>query len=93
MDADSKKVTLSIHLSHKDEGIKELFWEQFLEFKFLFHSTLEEEWSWENPTIWISTNGNIFDKNQWQDMFSFLKTRLLKFDEFWTDAQEIFKSL
>lgn len=93
MDADSKKTSITIELLHKDDGIKELYWEQFLEFKNLFHTTLKEDWIWEDSSISITANGNIFDKNQWQDMFAFLKTRLLKFDEFWADAQEMFKSL
>ena len=101
--ADNKTVSISINLNHKDEGIRSLYWEQFEEFKLLFHSTMEEEWSWkksiydgfgiEYSTIGLSTNGNIFDKNQWQDMFAFLKPRLIKLDEFWSDAKDVFNAL
>lgn len=103
MHADNKQVQIGIFLSHKDDGIRELFYEQFLEFRSLFTSILEEEWHWENiaydeygashSRIYTSTNGNIFDKQQWPDMFAFLKPRLIKLDEFWVDAVEIFKKL
>ena len=96
-------VSISINLLHKDAGIRDLYWEQFIEFKSLFHATMEEEWIWHNKiyddygkeysAIQLSTEGNIFDQDQWQNMFAFLKPRLLKLDEFWTDAKEIFKSL
>lgn len=102
-DASKKEISISIQLHHDDVGIRELYWEQFLEFKSLFHSIVEEEWDWNDiayneydepySSISISSKGNIFDKDQWQDMFAFLKARLLKLDEFWSDAQEIFKSL
>lgn len=101
--ADKKTLSISIQLKHKDEGIRKLYVEQFEEFKSLFHSTLEEEWIWDESnfdefgkefsSISISTTGNVFDKNQWQDMFAFLKTRLIKLDEFWDNAKEMFKSL
>ena len=103
LDADNKQATISIQLLHKDEGIRSLYYEQFLEFKTLFHAILEEEWIWEesafdnhgkeHASIYIATNGNIFDKDQWQEMFAFLKNRLIKLDEFWSDAIDIFKSL
>lgn len=103
MNANGKKVSIGIYIQHKDAGIRALFFEQFLEFKSLLHTILEEEWEWHSQcadehgkstaSITVSANANIFDKNQWQDMFLFLKTRLIRLDEFWDDAKEIFKSL
>lgn len=102
-DATNKKVSVSIELHHLDDGIRELYWEQFLEFKSLLHSILEEEWIWAPnqfdvfgkayAKIYIETMGNIYNQNEWQNMFAFLKPRLLKLDEFWVDAKEILKSL
>jgi len=101
--ASKKEVSISIELHHPDESIRELYWEQFLEFKSLFHSIMGEEWIWDDKifddydksysSIHISTKGNIFNNEQWQDMFAFLKPRLIKLDEFWSDAQDVFKSL
>ena len=78
MDADNKNVSIAIQLVHKDDGIRELYWEQFLEFKSLFHSTMGEEWIWDTAitneygidysSISITTKGNIFDKDQWQEI-------------------------
>jgi len=103
LEADNKSVTISIDILHNDAGLREIYFEQFEEFKMLFHTILEENWYWNKEmynqrgmsysSIYMSQSGNIFDQNQWQEMFAFLKHRLLKLDEFWSDAKEIFKSL
>ena len=103
MDATTKTVSIAIQFKHKDEGIRALYWEQLEEFKTLFHSTMDEEWIWDDSlfdkygssysSVSIENKGNIYDKDQWQDMFAFLKVRLIKLDEFWDDAKEMFKSL
>lgn len=103
MEASNKQVSISIKLDHKDEGIRDLYYEQFIEFKTLLHTILEEEWEWnrvaydlysrECSSISIAEKGNIFDKDQWQDMFAFLKQRMIRLDAFWDDAKEIFKAL
>ena len=102
-DADKKSTSIAIQLKHKDDGIRALYWEQFLEFKTLFQSIMEEEWIWDDnlidkfgssySSISIRIDGNIFDQDKWQNMFAFLKPRLIKLDEFWDDGQEMFKSL
>ena len=101
--ASNKEVYVGIQLTHSDDGIRELYWEQFEEFKTLFHSVLEEKWHWDSmkfdefgkpySDIYTRQKGNVFDKNQWPEMFQFLKSRLLKLDEFWCDAKDVFKSL
>lgn len=103
MNADGKTTRIAIVIKMKDDGLRSLFYEQFLEFKFLFHSAMDEEWIWDEhfidyqqttiSTIYLETEGNIYSKNAWGDMFSFLKTRLIAFDEFWSDAKDIFKDL
>lgn len=102
-DANKKLVSISIQLHHADDGIRELYWEQLGEFKSLFHSIVEEEWIWEDTiyddygkpysSVHTFNEGNIFNQDQWQDMFEFLKPRLLKLDKFWSDAKDIFITL
>lgn len=104
MDAVKKDISIAIELHHPDEGIRELFYEQFLELKTYFHSVMEEEWIWnKNYTleagksisrIYQTKHGfTIFDQNQWPEIFQFLKPRIIKLDEFWSDAKYSFDAL
>src|SRR4028119_2333522 len=47
MQADNRKASIGIELTYPDAGVRELFFEQFLELKALLHETLGEEWIWE----------------------------------------------
>lgn len=104
MDVSSKSASISIHLSHKDEGIRDLYYEQFEEFKFLLETALNETWAWTKNTtdssgkpissIYTELNGvNIFNEDDWPSIFAFLKTRIIALDSFWNDAKDIFKDL
>ena len=104
MDIDNKKASVAIEISHTDAGIRALFFEQFREFKFLLEQTMEEKWVWDNnyfnelgqprARIYMELKEkSIFDETNWQDLFTFFKQRIIAFDEFWGDAQDIFKDL
>lgn len=103
MDANGKTTRIAIIIKMKDAGLQALFYEQFLEFKLLLHAEMEEEWTWQEHfidsnnntvcSIHMETKGNIYSKDAWGDMFGFLKTRLIAFDVFWSDAKDIFKDL
>src|SRR5215207_11532687 len=47
MEAGSEKATVSIELSHRDDAIRQLFFEQFLQLKPLFEASLGEVWKWD----------------------------------------------
>lgn len=104
MHADKKTANIGIVIAHPDEGIQELFYEQFLEFQMMLHDLLGEKWDWELHTqdefsrtiskISISLNGvNIFNKKDWPELIAFLKPRLLLLDEFWYDVRDSFDAL
>ncbi|MBS1689482.1 MAG: DUF4268 domain-containing protein [Bacteroidetes bacterium] len=104
MDADNNTATISILLSHSDEGIQQLYFEQFLQLKRILDDTLQEEWTWEAPTaneygkpisrIYKPLTGvNIYKKEDWPALISFFKQRLLLLDEFWSSAKYAFESL
>jgi hypothetical protein len=104
LNADGKKASVSIELSHPDIEIQELFYEQFLELKMLLHTILNEEWEWNlhipdemgkiisNIKKEISPV-NIYKQEEWPELISFLKPRIIALDEFWTDAKYSFESL
>jgi hypothetical protein len=104
MQADTRQASIGIELMHPDAGIRELFWEQFLELRTLLHETLGEEWTWESHAV--DANGqelsriykdlspaNLFNRDSWPALISFFKPRLIALDAFWTDAQYSFEAL
>jgi hypothetical protein len=104
MHADNRRASIGIELTHPDAGVRELFFEQFLELKTLLHETLGEPWRWEQhatdangvPQSRIYTEmtpANLFNRDDWPALISFFKPRLVALDEFWNDAQYAFEAL
>jgi hypothetical protein len=104
MEADQKRASIAIEMTHKDRGIRELYFEQLKELKTILHKTLEEEWNWElNATDEFGktiscvgteiTGVNVFDKETWPELIQFFKPRIIKLDEFWSTARYAFDEL
>ncbi|RIJ41847.1 DUF4268 domain-containing protein [Pontibacter oryzae] len=103
MNADSKRAYIAIELSHPDVEMQELLFDQFLEHKTMLHAVLGEEWEWvlhstdESGRI-VSriykdlSPVNVFNKEDWPSLISFLKPRIIALDEFWSDAKYSFDS-
>ncbi|WP_410219959.1 DUF4268 domain-containing protein [Pedobacter sp.] len=103
-DADQKKVSISIELTHPDAGVRALFYEQLLMFKNMLHDTLSEEWEWLPDTIntqsvpiakvFAERSGlSVYNQQQWPEIISFLKYRIIALDEFWTNVKPVFEDL
>lgn len=104
MDADNKKASVGIELTHKDEGIRELYFEQFRQLKNLLHDALQEEWTWQLHTcnehgryisrIYTEINGvSVFKREDWPQLISFFKPRVIALDEFWSTAKHAFEAM
>lgn len=104
MHADNNKASIAIELNHKDEGIQQIYFEQLQQFKNLFTSIVQEEWSWQLHThdehgkiiSRISTEKSgvsIFQKSDWPELISFFKPRIIALDEFWSQVKYAFESL
>jgi hypothetical protein len=104
MHADNKHAFIAIELNHPDPEIQQLFFEQFEELKTYLHECLGEEWDWVLHTT--HENGktisriykeissvNIFSQEDWPELISFLKPRIIALDSFWSDAKYSFDSL
>lgn len=50
MEADNKKATVAIELTHNDEDIQQFYYEKFLQLKKILEKTAEEEWTWQLHT-------------------------------------------
>jgi hypothetical protein len=104
MDTAHKSAAIAISIEHRDEGIQELYFEQFLEFKTLLHAMLEETWTWQIHAPLADgkvvsriykeiADVSIFNKNHWPDLISFFKPRIIALDSFWQDAKYSFEGL
>lgn len=104
MDADKNEARIAIEITHPDTGIQELFFQQFEEYKDILHQTLHEEWTWNlhsideygKPISRIGTElpgVNVFKKEDWPEIISFLKPRIIALDEFWGDVRDGFEAL
>ncbi|MCJ8210459.1 DUF4268 domain-containing protein [Mucilaginibacter sp. RS28] len=104
MQADKRTASIGIELTHPDAGIQELFFEQFKELRNVLHSYLGEEWDWQLHTRdeygkTISRIGtvmegvSVFKREDWPQIISFFKPRIIALDEFWSDAKYSFEAL
>lgn len=104
LNVDSKGARLCFDIQPKNEGIREIIWEQMTELKKVMENTMKHE------TIWIehlnAENGRVFSRIMWEQkglnyyneedkesIFIFLKNRLIEFDEFYQEFKEILINL
>jgi len=104
MDAGQKSAVIFISIEHRDADIQELYFRQFEQFSDLLHATLEEEWEWQMheslgngkviSRIYKELAGvSVFNKDQWPELISFFKPRMIALDSFWENAKYSFESL
>jgi len=105
MQTGNRQAYIAIEISHPDAGMQELMFEQFKELKTVFDANVNEEWDWELHTrdennklvsriIKTLPSASIFNRNDWPNLISFFKPRIIALDEFWSVAQysfELFK--
>lgn len=98
------KACFAIELQHRDDGIRELFYEQFTELKVVLEENIGQAMIWEEVAfnqvgqpigkIYLDLeNVNIYRKEDWQKVFVFFETRIVGLHEFWLDFKEIFINL
>jgi len=104
MEADEKAVRLCIDLQFPDNGVREVFWEQFEEFKELLNERFKGKLTWlkeyehENgktiSRIFLERGDvNINNQKDWDKMHLFLKLNFVKLDQFWDEFSEVFVQL
>lgn len=101
MDAGKRSATISISLEHSDRDLQQLYYDQFLETKDILHATLGEEWDWQlheqvdgktiSRVFKELPEVSVFNKEQWPDLISFFKPRIIALDRFWENAKWGFK--
>ena len=100
LEADGKGVRLCFDIQTKDEGIRSIIWEQMTELKRVLeeHMTHPTQWiehyefadgrvlsriCWENNSL------NYYQSNEHEEIYSFLKGRLIEFDAFYQEFKDI----
>jgi len=104
MNAGAKSAIICISIEHRDPGIQALYFQQFEELKTLLHAAVEEAWEWQMHVA--TENGktvsriykelpgvSVFSRDQWPDLISFFKPRIIALDAFWEDAKYSFEGL
>ena len=102
-EADNRSATIGIELSHLDSGIRQLYFEQFLQYKRLLEEVTGEEWTWQLHTeegvkavskIYTGKQEvSVFKREDWPQLISFFKPRLIALDEFWSRVKYGFEAL
>jgi hypothetical protein len=103
-EVDKNGCRVCIDLQFKDPGIRELFYEQFLETKTVFENTMISPINWkpnyehgygtEVSRISVeNTTTNLYRQEDWPEMHTFIVTHLRRLDVYWEDFGELFKTL
>lgn len=104
VEVDQHGCKVCIDLQFKNDGIRELFYEQFLETKTVFENTMVSPVKWQPnyehaygtvvSRISVENNTtNLYRQEDWPEMHEFLITHLRRVDEYWNDFGELFKTL
>jgi len=104
MEADQKKASISIQITHGDKEKQKLFFERLESLKRIFEETMNEKWNWEldsedeygKPVAKIGItlkDVNVLQQERWPEIISFLKPRMIKLDEFWNNVKDLFEEL
>lgn len=104
MEADEHAVRLCIDLQFPDPGIREVFWDQFQEFKDMLDGIFKNTLIWDKEyehlngkdisRIYLEKDGvNINNRSDWDKMHLFLKLSFARLDKFWDEFGEVFFQL
>ena len=100
LEADGLGARLCMDIQPKDDGIRALIWEQMGELKRVLESTMNVVTHWEeNYTLkdgrtisrihWSTNDGDFYRKDDHEKLYSFLKSRLIEFDQFYQEFKDI----
>lgn len=104
MDADTKQASIAILLRQPDTLLQTLYFEKFTELQTWFTEAMGEAWIWEPDSldeygkpvskIYTSLPGvNIFKQEDWPQIISFLRPRMIALDAFWNEVKDGFEEL
>jgi len=104
LSADNNAASISIELFHPDAGVRKLYYTQLEQLKNIFNDYFEEAWQWQETVFdehgramsrvyTTLDNVNVFRRDDWPAIISFLKPRLIALDAFWSNVKYSFEML
>ncbi|MCB0478293.1 MAG: DUF4268 domain-containing protein [Crocinitomicaceae bacterium] len=101
---DQHHAKVVIEIQEKDEGIRDLHWEQFGELKKILEGYFGDQLIWQKEAINQANmpcsqiymelkEVNLYKKEDHQKIYSFLKENIIKLDDFWETYFDIFEEL
>jgi len=98
MEAGTGGANIAIEITHSDRSSRKECFDKFVALRAVLHDTLGEEWDWAGSRTdehgrEISAiskalqNVNIMRQEDWPDLISFFKNRIIALDEFWSMAK------
>ena len=104
MDADAQKGSIAIQLTHSDESLQQLYFEQLLGVKKILEQTTNCIWSWQLHTkdeygktmsqvIACLPGISIYKKEEWPALITFFKNGIMGLDQFWNLVKYGFEAL
>ena len=98
--ADNKCARFSIDIQAKDEGIRDLIWDQFIELKKVFEIEMTTEGIWSKEAYnaagqniyrisWEIDNVNMYERLDEERIFRFFGEHLMSFDRFYVEFREV----
>lgn len=102
MKAERDFASIGIEITHKDEDLQALFFQQFEQFRKLLEAETHEVWDWKLHAVdefgrtyshiqITCPKLNVLDKSHWSDIISFLKPRIIALDRFWENIKPGFE--
>lgn len=98
--ADNQCARFSIEIQDKDEGVRDLIWEQFHELQKVMENEMPEPGVWSTNAFnlanqpiyrisWTLDDVNMYKTHDEEAIFEFYKKHLIGFDKFYTDFKEV----
>ncbi|MDR0802023.1 DUF4268 domain-containing protein [Fluviicola sp.] len=104
IDTDGKGARLTFDIQGKDEGVRQILWEQLQELKIVMESEMGTDGIWiENASslsvpkfnriLWERNDLNFFKPEDHTEIQNFLADRLIHFDAFYQEFKDILINL
>ncbi len=101
---DGKQVAICYDIQFKDPGIQAIFWEQLTELKVVLQSNMSIPTFWEPQYVnnegqtigrifWCLEGANLYNQQNWPQIYAFFKKHLREFDVFYQEFNEILITL
>lgn len=103
MKVEQNFASIGIEICHSDIELQELYFDQFVQLKNLFHNSVTEDWEWKLMAInefgqpiskitKVLPGVNVMEEEFWPEIISFFKPRIIALDEFWDNVKPGFES-